>query len=118
MLIPARGRPRPRRSGMNATEARYAAHLALLAGAGEVAWYAFQPIKLRLADRTWYEPDFLVMLAGGELECHEVKGFWEDDARVKIKVAAETYPMRFVAVRATKGGWEVERFLEAQEKKP
>jgi hypothetical protein len=28
------------------------------------------------------------MLADGQLQAHEVKGHWEDDARVKIKVAA------------------------------
>jgi hypothetical protein len=48
------------------------------------------------------------------LEMHEVKGFWQDDARVKIKVAASIYPFRFVAVtaRAKKhgGGWAVEEF--------
>ena len=50
----------------------------------------------------------------GILEMHEVKGFWQDDARVKIKVAASIYPFRFVAVKARAkkhgGGWEVENF--------
>jgi len=45
---------------------------------------------------------------------HEVKGFWQDDARVKIKVAADMYPFRFIAVkpRAKKdgGGWQTEAF--------
>jgi hypothetical protein len=54
------------------------------------------------------------MLANGELELHEVKGFWQDDARVKIKIAADLYPMRFIAVRAKLkkegGGWVVENF--------
>jgi len=50
------------------------------------------------------------LLASGELECHEVKGFWRDDARVKIKVAASIYPFRFVAVRKVKGGFTVEEF--------
>jgi hypothetical protein len=31
---------------------------------------------------------------------HEVKGFWQDDARVKIKVAARSIPFRFKAVNA------------------
>lgn len=50
------------------------------------------------------------MLATGELEMHEVKGFWEDDARVKIKVAASFYPFSFIAARPKPkeegGGWE------------
>ncbi|MGB3271111.1 MAG: DUF1064 domain-containing protein [Rhodanobacter sp.] len=99
---------------MNKTEAAYAQHLEIRKVAGEILWYRFEGVKLRLADNTFYSPDFVVMLADGTLECHEVKGFWQDDARVKIKVAADQYPMRFVAVkvRAKKngGGWDVEEF--------
>ena len=99
---------------MNKTEAAYAAELQARKIAGEVAWYRFEGIKLRLADNTFYAPDFAVMLADGQMEVHEVKGFWQDDARVKIKVAADQYPFRFIAVkvRAKKdgGGWSVESF--------
>ncbi|MFA5633486.1 MAG: DUF1064 domain-containing protein [Porticoccaceae bacterium] len=99
---------------MNRTEASYAQLLEARKIAGEIAWYRYEGLKLRLADNTFYTPDFAVMLADGALECHEVKGFWTDDARVKIKVAADQYPMRFIAVkvRAKKhgGGWEVEEF--------
>lgn len=99
---------------MNATEKRYDAHLEARKHAGEVAWFRFEGMKFRLADNTFYTPDFAVMLATGELECHEVKGFWEDDARVKVKVVADQYPLRFIAVTAkTKkagGGWSVEEF--------
>jgi hypothetical protein len=45
---------------------------------------------------------------------HEVKGFWQDDARAKIKIAADLYPMRFVAIRVQSkkegGGWASEEF--------
>src|SRR4029077_19801939 len=68
---------------MNRTERRYSQHLEILRAAGEVRWWAFEAIKLRLARRTWYTPDFLVELPDGELTVHEVKGHWEDDARVK-----------------------------------
>lgn len=99
---------------MNATEADYGAILSARVIAGEVAWYRFEGVKLRLADNTFYTPDYAVMLTTGELECHEVKGFWMDDARVKIKVAAEMYPFRFVAVKKrTKrdgGGFSQEEF--------
>lgn len=99
---------------MNKTEAAYAMHLKLRMQAEEILWYRFEGLKLRLADNTFYTPDFAVMLANGQIECHEVKGFWTDDARVKIKVAADQYPMRSIAVkpRAKKngGGWEVEEF--------
>lgn len=99
---------------MNKTESEYCQLLELRKRAGEIDWYRFEGIKLRLADNTFYTPDFAVMLSTGEMEMHEVKGFWTDDARVKIKVAAEQYPFRFIAVKpkAKKagGGWEVEEF--------
>jgi hypothetical protein len=99
---------------MNKTEAAYEAHLKLRKLAGEVAWYKFEAFKLRLADNTFFTVDFAVMLTDGTLEMHEVKGFWTDDARVKIKVAADLYPFRFIAVQALPkkegGGWRVETF--------
>lgn len=99
---------------MNKTESEYCQLLELRKRVGEIVWYRFEGIKLRLADNTFYTPDFAVMLSTGEMEMHEVKGFWTDDARVKIKVAAEQYPFRFIAVKpkAKKagGGWEVEEF--------
>lgn len=99
---------------MNKSEAAYDAHLALLQHAGLILWRKFEGLKLRLADNTFYTPDFAVMAADGVIECHEVKGFWQDDARAKIKIAADLYPFRFKAfkVRAKKdgGGWEQESF--------
>jgi len=106
----AKGRVRPK-TGMNKTEAAYEGHLALRKAAGEVQWFAFEAVKLRLADKTFYTPDFVVMLADDVIELHEVKGYWEDDARVKIKVAASLYPFQFRAIKAGKGGqWSVEDF--------
>ena len=99
---------------MNQTERAYANLLEMRKHAGEVAWYRFEGMKFRLADNTFYTPDFAVMLADGQLEMHEVKGFWTDDARVKIKIAADQYPVAFIAVqkKAVKqgGGWSEERF--------
>lgn len=95
---------------MNKTEAAYCAHLEARKHAGEVLWFKFEGLKLRLADNTFYSPDFAVMLACGQLECHEVKGHWEDDARVKIKVAAAMYPMRFIGVKKDRSGWQFEVF--------
>lgn len=110
--IRALGRLKP--GQMNKTEAAYCEHLEAEHRAGRVAWYAFEGLKFRLADATFYTPDFAVMLSNGQLEAHEVKGHWEDDARVKVKVAASMYPVRFCAVtKAAKkdgGGWKVEEF--------
>ena len=99
---------------LNKTEQAYGDCLEQRKQAGEIAWYKFEGIKLRLADNTFYTPDFAVMGVGGEMEMHEVKGFWRDDAWVKIKIAADMYPFRFIAVtaRAKKagGGWTIEEF--------
>ena len=97
---------------MNKTEARYMLFLEDEVRAGRVIWFAFEPIKFRLAKATFYTPDFLVMMADRSLEVHEVKGFWMDDARVKIKVAADRFPVFvFRAIKAGKGGaWEEETF--------
>lgn len=99
---------------MNKTEAAYDQHLWQRFHAGEILWHKFEAMKFRLADNTFYTPDFAVMADDGVIEIHEVKGFWTDDARVKIKVAADKFPFRFMAMkpRAQKagGGWEVEEF--------
>jgi hypothetical protein len=96
--------------GMNKTEAAYDAHLWLLRRSGVILWHKFEAIKLRLADTTFYTPDFLVLAADGILEVHETKGFWRDDARVKIKVAAALYPFRFMAITKDGANWKVEKF--------
>jgi len=52
------------------------------------------------------------VLADGIVEFHEVKGHWEDDALVKIKVAAQTFPeFSFRAFHKKSGEW-VEREFE------
>lgn len=108
-------RPRQPKTGPNKTEEAYQETLEHRRLAGEVLWHGYEPFKLKLADRTFYTPDFGVLMADGQLELHEVKGHWEDDARVKIKVAARQFPfLHFKAVKplAKKhgGGWVVEEF--------
>lgn len=108
------GKGRIKPGEMNKTERRYAEKLEAQLRAGEIRWWRFEAFKLRLADTTFYTPDFGVMTAEGFIECHEVKGFWEDAARVKIKVAAEQYPFRFIAVTEQRkkdgGGYDIETF--------
>lgn len=96
---------------MNKTEAAYAELLEQRRQAGEVLWYRFEGIKLRLADNTFLTVDFAVLAADNVLEMHEVKGFMQEDANVKLKVAASMYPFRFSLIRkrAKKngGGWDI-----------
>lgn len=114
MGIPGlRGKARvaPKRDGsMNRLEAQYADTLEVQRQMGLLVRFDFEPEKLRLANRTFYTPDFRVIRSDGTVEFHEVKGFWEDDARVKIKVAAEQHPYRFVAIQRKKNEWIEEDF--------
>ena len=109
-------RPRHTPGRMNGIEQRYASYLDVRKQAGEVACWRYESLTLRLAKATRYTPDFWVVMADGRVEIHEVKGFWEDDARVKVKVAAEMFhEFRFVAVTwSRKKGWETEHFGEGE----
>lgn len=98
---------------MNKTEAQYELSVLIpLKAAGIVAEWRFEGITLRLADKTTYTPDFLVVLVDGSIELHEVKGSWkaanQDDSRVKIKVAPVLFPwFRFTSYdfKAGKREW-------------
>lgn len=95
---------------MNKTEAAYARRLDAMKYCGDIVWWAFEPINIRLAKNCYYRVDFLVMLNTGAIEAHEVKGFWTDDARAKITIAASLLPFPFIAARIIKGQWEFEYF--------
>ena len=95
---------------MNGLEKKYAQRLEMLKYQGEILWYAFEGQKFRLADKTFYTPDFMVLTADGQFKAFEVKGHWQDDARVKIKVAAEMHPIQFVGVMLKSGVWVYEEF--------
>jgi hypothetical protein len=116
--VTAKGVQRPGK--MNQTETAYARHLDQWRQFHKVLWWIFEPGGLRLADRTFYHPDFAVMMADRTLEMHDTKApwkgdlkpHWEDDARVKIKVAADRFPLRFVGVHwdKSKMAWVEEQF--------
>lgn len=111
----AAGKSRPAAKGrtpgrsMNNLERKYRDHLDRMKGAGLIAEYWYESVNLRIGtDKCFYAPDFMVMLLDGTLEMHETKGRWEDDALVKIKVAADQFPFKFRAFQLVKGEW-VER---------
>ena len=96
---------------MNKTEAAYAKLLELKKHTGDVLWYAFEPVNLRIAKKCFYAVDFMVLTKEGYLECHEVKGgYIMDDALIKTKAAAEKFPFRFIIVRLIKGNWDIREF--------
>ena len=111
----AKARPAHEAGKMNRTEAAYSQWLNGLIHEGVIREWIFEPLKFRLADKTFYTPDFLVIRTDDLIEFHEVKGanrrgpLWEDDARVKIKVAAEAFPLfTFKAVWKIDGQWKTE----------
>lgn len=101
----------PQDHSMNKTEQNYSNHLEILKQYGDIKDYLFEPFNIRLGKRTFYKPDFLVVNGNNEIEIHEVKGYWRDDAKVKIKVAAERIPwFRFKAVYNENGHWKYQLF--------
>lgn len=77
-----------------------------------MVWWRFEPVSFRIAKGASYLADFAVMLDDGTVTFYEVKGVWLEAARVRIKVAAEAFPFRFVGVmwdRKTKS-WVYEEF--------
>lgn len=110
---------RKRKPGeMNKTEAAYAAYLDAEIIAGRVAWYQFDGIKLRLTDNSFLTVDFAVLYVdGGILELHDTKGSpfaVSEDAKVKMRWAAEKYPfvfkMVFPVAKKDGGGWRFEEY--------
>lgn len=118
-----RGRKKGEPQGPNKTELAYGKLLEEQMKDGAIIEYGYEGIKLRLADNTFYTPDYYVITHDLELELHEVKSarkdkksgtykpFYEQAARVKIKVAADKYPyFRFVAMAKAPTGWIREEF--------
>lgn len=107
-LVKAKGRTehRPTR-GMNKLEGDWSIVLEARRRAGELLRWDHEPEKLKLADATYYVPDFRVQLPDGTIEFHECKGFMRDDAAVKLKTAAALHPYTFRLVTRKRGAWTV-----------
>ncbi len=68
----------------------------------------YEAIKLRIADRCHYCPDFTVVSPEGKLSFVEVKGphIWED-SKIKFKAAKEMYPWaKFEMHQKRVDGWK------------
>lgn len=97
--------------GMNSLEKRRAVELEALKRDGRIHSWSYEKVTLKLADDTRYTPDFFIVNADGSIVCEEVKGFWRDDAKVKIKVAAEQFPyFHFQSFENDRGGWKLTTF--------
>lgn len=108
----ARARTTHQVGRMNKTEAARAAHLESLQRGGHIHAFLFEAAKLRLADNTFITLDFLVIQNDGTVDLEDVKGrkgdsyYTTEDARIKIKVAARTFPwFRFYTVWQDRQGF-------------
>jgi hypothetical protein len=73
----------------------YAQHLELARRAGEILYWEFEKIKVRIGYRCWFNVDFFIQFADGHFELHDTKGAQtrksgttyraEDDAIVKAR---------------------------------
>jgi len=114
---------------MSGPERQYAQFLDGLIVEGSIRVWIYEAIRLKLAEETYFTPDFLVVFADGHSELHEIKGtrkygkkgfhtylaFYREDSRVKIKIAAAQYAQVFPIVgkhwNPVRGMWEEERFI-------
>ncbi|HYD58940.1 MAG TPA: hypothetical protein VEC35_01200 [Noviherbaspirillum sp.] len=101
---------------MNKTEREYSDKLEAQKAQGLIIDYKFHALRVRLADNTYYEPDFLVLHADMTVGIHETKGgFTTDKGQMKIKLCAEVLPwFRFfkcIKLPAKQGGgWKIEEY--------
>ncbi len=100
-------RPRQIPGQMNKTEQAFAnLYLEPKVRTGELLEWKFEPVSLRLADNTFYRPDFMAIYPD-RICIYEVKGtFARDDAIAKWKIAADMYwywEFKMAFVKMSKG---------------
>jgi len=119
--LKARGRHAHVKGEMNKTESAYASHLEARKAIGEIAGYWFEAITVKLGHDCRLTMDFLVQLADGTLELHDTKAgkktktkdgqkitpLVEDDARVKMSVAAGMFPFGIFTAHKDGDAWVV-----------
>lgn len=108
--------------GMNKTEARFAEMCKVWATQFSKLEWEFEPMKLRLAGKTFYTPDFRISYVTGfgiapllqhliiEVKARDKNGkvLARDDALVKLKTAAELHPFPFYLASYGKTGWKID----------
>lgn len=112
MRTKARGRTKRTPGTMNNLERTYSELLEEQRLAGEIIAWEFEPMNIRLAQKCFYKPDFLVITKEGFVEFHETKGHFENESKVRTKIVAQKFPyfiFRLVQRRkkADGGGFEI-----------
>jgi len=105
---------------MNATETAYSVVLDAMQQSGEIGQWWFEPMSFRLSSPpsgqpARYTPDFMILRSCGEVWIIDVKaskGFDDKASVVRVKAAAELFPLFrfFVAYKRPKksgGGFEL-----------
>jgi len=76
-------------------EANYARYLNFLRFHGVIQGWEYEPktfyFPIKRGNRH-YTPDFLVYFSDGHVEWHEIKGYMDDNSRVKLKRFSKFYP--------------------------
>lgn len=82
-------------------EANYARYLNWLISLGEIKSWEFEVDEFKFPVKRGnvrYLPDFKILNNDGSIEYHEVKGYMDDDSRVKLKRMAIYYPESKIVV--------------------
>jgi hypothetical protein len=116
-LVPAKAKGRKKPGIKSKLEAEYEQFLEGEKRAGRILEYQYEAWAFKIANKTWYHPDFIVLTAAYFLEVHEVKAHWRmfqnDMGRVKIKAAARlnwwvTFKVAMKRKKKDGGGWKIE----------
>ena len=95
-------------------EAQYSTHLRELEKQNQIQSFSYESVRLRISEKGFYTPDFLV-IAADEVQFHEVKGMRREAGMVRLKAAAHQHRWaRFFLVTKGKGSgseWQIEEIL-------
>lgn len=104
-----RGRVTPVDGYRSKLERDYALNLRARQRIGEIEWWGYECLRLKLGEGAWFTPDFIVMNGHGALSAHETKGFRREAAMVRLKVAASLFPwLPLFLVSRLAGGFRIE----------
>jgi len=95
----------------NKTEASYRREI--LDPRSDLAAVRYEAISLRMANGHRYTPDWLVVTAAGEVECHEVKGGYRLHSYQRARLAFDQVRIEFpwltwVWAVKTSDGWSID----------
>lgn len=89
-------------------EADYAKRLEVERAAGLLVSWHYEPTPFQIGGGCGYTVDFKIERPDGSIEMHEVKGYWREAAKVRLKIAAERFPeFRWFIVVRKRGTWAI-----------